>query len=411
VLNRPGDREQLLSPQAPLDSLNTQLTSRCNLRCLYCPQGKGITDDSTDMPRELLDQLIEFVAAQKIPAVGFGYFGETSLYKGWEDSCEKLLDAGARLSLTANFATQLSGRALEVLSRFSYIEMSIDSVNGRLLRDLRPPADARTIVYNLHMIRAKAMARGSTPPFICWPCVLTNKAVPDLCDLVLVAASCWVNRLQLNEMYRFDGTPPEIQNILELPDQAFLEAWEAIRQAVALGAKHDLPVCVAGQEKYEARAEAIRRQAAGSAAPTRLRRTRIQGIQGPSDHFYLEPTPSAGQTRMCLYPWTTAYVAATGDVFACCARGEVMGNVGREGGLDSVLANSRYRDLRRQLLTGDIQDPICRVCTMAPAAPVADLVNRVRRRLGRETWIDRLRRRLRKFAVAAARLAKGAAGV
>jgi len=392
----PRELEEFLSPQPVLDSLNTHLTSRCNLRCLYCPQGKGITDDRTDMPPDLLEHLIQYVASHKVPAVGFGYFGETTLYAGWENSCQRLLEIGTALSLTANFAAPLTTRALDVLSRFRYIEMSIDSVDGGLLRMLRPPIDVRTILYNLHAIRARAMASGGASPFICWPCVLTDRSARELSDLVLFAASCGVDRLQINEMYRFDGTPDEIRNILELPDAEFLAAFDRLEQAVALGRQHALPVSVSGIEKYRARAEAIRMPTTGTAETPRLRRGRIQGIQGPADHYYLGPGISPGQTRLCLYPWSTAYVAATGDVYACCARGTVMGNIQREGGLDSVLVNTRYRELRRQLLTGEIRDPVCRICSMAPAAPIVNQVERVRQRLGRESWTQRLGRHLRK---------------
>jgi len=354
------------------------------------------------MPPALLEHLIQYVASHKVPAVGFGYFGETTLYAGWDDSCRRLLELGTALSLTANFAAPLTARALHVLSRFRYIEMSIDSVDGGLLRALRPPTDVRTILYNLHAIRARAMASGSAPPFICWPCVLTDKSVRELSELVLFAASCGIDRLQINEMYRFDGTPEEIRNLLELPDAEFLAAFDQLERAVNLGKRHALPISVSGIEKYRARADAIRMPATGPSATPRLLRGRIQGIQGPADHFYLGPNLFPGQTRLCLYPWTTAYVASTGDVYACCARGTVMGNVQQEGGLDSVRVNARYRDLRRQLLTGEIRDPVCQICSMAPAGPTGHLIERVRQRLGRESWVQRLGRHLRKYRTSAA---------
>src|SRR5690606_31500685 len=80
------------------------------------------------------------------------------------------------------------------------------------------------------------------------------------------------------------------------------------------------------------------------------------------------PPVSAGNTRMCVLPFTTPSIEPDGGVRLCSAASifdyldeTMMGNI-HEGGLAGVWRNEKFRNLRRSLLTGNGLRPYCDHC-------------------------------------------------
>ena len=76
----------------------------------------------------------------------------------------------------------------------------------------------------------------------------------------------------------------------------------------------------------------------------------------------------AGETRICVLPFTTPSVEPDGTVRLCSAASTYpyiqetnMGNY-REGGLAAVWTNERFREIRSSLLTGVGLKPYCQAC-------------------------------------------------
>jgi hypothetical protein len=80
-------------------------------------------------------------------------------------------------------------------------------------------------------------------------------------------------------------------------------------------------------------------------------------------------TPSAGRgTRDCLDPWFFVLITAGGGLQACCNR-PAFAPLGREKSLSDVLNSDSIRELRRQLLSGELDE----WCANCPAKGLTDI--------------------------------------
>lgn len=80
-------------------------------------------------------------------------------------------------------------------------------------------------------------------------------------------------------------------------------------------------------------------------------------------------TPSTGRsTRDCLDPWFFAFITAGGMLHACCNR-PAFAPLRREERLSDVLNSDSIRELRRQLLSGELDE----WCANCPAKGLTDV--------------------------------------
>ncbi|MCP5043032.1 MAG: hypothetical protein GY944_18565, partial [bacterium] len=137
----------------------------------------------------------------------------------------------------------------------------------------------------------------------------------------------------------------------------------------------------AGIDRY-LDAREIYLHAAGRSGGTQGATVRRQGIQGT---FAMADQAgddlAMGLTRLCDSPWTQIYTDPKGEVYSCCQRGEVMGNLRPGTGLEDVLNQEPYRKLRKQLLTGKNLSPECSQCVIRPPTTPTKLRRLVREKL------------------------------
>ena len=96
--------------------------------------------------------------------------------------------------------------------------------------------------------------------------------------------------------------------------------------------------------------------------------------------YTIEPTPDRA-TRNCLDPWLFAMVDSTRGIRPCCAR-QPIGSISRDSPLTETLNGPEIRELREQLLTGQL-DASCRACPHKSLIDVRALRLRVRAELVR----------------------------
>src|SRR5262245_53303199 len=110
--------------RGPLGKIRLDLTTRCNLRCVYCA-GSQTTYHSEDMPAEIADRamraIIELSHEHRPREIYINGHGETTFIDGWVEVCASLLEHGFALVLTTNLAKNYSRRELEVLASVSTI--------------------------------------------------------------------------------------------------------------------------------------------------------------------------------------------------------------------------------------------------------------------------------------------------
>src|SRR5262249_5309812 len=150
--------DDLLEP-GPLAEIRLDLTTRCNLRCVYCAVSQS-TYQGEDIPLEIAKDAVELIGrltqTKKPVSVHINGHGETTFMNGWVDICRGLLDFELPLFITTNLAKDLSGAELDVMARMNTIMVSMDTADADLLRRMRRKVSLTQIVENIRRIRVTA---------------------------------------------------------------------------------------------------------------------------------------------------------------------------------------------------------------------------------------------------------------
>lgn len=88
-------------------------------------------------------------------------------------------------------------------------------------------------------------------------------------------------------------------------------------------------------------------------------------------------------TRDCVDPWFFAMLNARRELLPCCWHPPI-GTLAVGGSLDAALNGGAIRELRRQLLEGDLNEH-CRACPSRPLAAPQALRERLMRELAEQS--------------------------
>jgi molybdenum cofactor biosynthesis enzyme MoaA len=150
----------LLGP-GPIREVRIDLTTRCNLRCVYCAVSQP-DYDGRDMAAEVLKKavptVLQIAAHNQIEYLSVAGHGETTFMQGWTEVVAALIES-LPVTLTSNLAKEYSAEELHVLGRIQAIAVSIDTCDRELLRRMRRRVDVRQIVTNINLIRAAGLDR------------------------------------------------------------------------------------------------------------------------------------------------------------------------------------------------------------------------------------------------------------
>lgn len=327
-----------------------ELTSNCNLRCGYCALNlPGYV--AHDMAPRHVEQVLAFVAREKIPVVSVNVHGETTQVAGWMEICRRLRETGAQLNIISNFARFFSDEEIATLAGFAGIRISIDSVDRDTLRDIRRSVDLRIVLHNLVRLRAAALVQHGKIPVLGINCVVSQRNVFGLSDLVAFAAANGFQDLTLHDLAEITALPDDRPHHLStLPEEQRRAALQSLQDAWQLGQRLGLRIDV---------------------QPNLLALAKNDGdfvsLMGGTEYFKQEaPTlvmvdpVGAGQTRRCLDPWRVAKVAEDGSVLACCIGRTRMGHLD-DTPLETIFHAEPFRQRRAALLSGNLDDE-CRGC-------------------------------------------------
>ena len=142
---------------------------------------------------------------------------------------------------------------IEVVARFSELQMSIDTVDIQLLKQVRKAVDARTILYNTHLIRSHVLANELPMPKILWTGVLTDQVVSGIHDLVAMAVSSGIRHINFNDVAYFEGTSGAARNIYDMEPGAFMQAAETLERARRLAVRHGIELSIGSAQRVERR--------------------------------------------------------------------------------------------------------------------------------------------------------------
>ena len=188
-----------------VDTVVFAVTTNCNLRCTYCavslPDYRG---EDFDLSR--VEDLAESFSAAKVSLVQISGHGETTMISGWEALSRSFADRNIEVCITSNFSKVFSDAEVDTFARMSWITISVDTVDRKLLKQLRRKVDLRTILDNMAVIKSSARRLGLSPAFN-WQCTLSGDVIFGLIDWFELGLANGVTVFTLGNLIEHPGLP------------------------------------------------------------------------------------------------------------------------------------------------------------------------------------------------------------
>ena len=232
----------------PLGELRVDLTSRCNLRCVYCavsqPDYRG-----ADMSVDTFEAIVA-LAESRGPGftVWLNGHGETTFHDRWTELAERLLAVGSALHMTTNLARAFDPHELDCLSRFRMIQVSLDTVDTELLCNTRRKMRLSTVLRNLDEIRARTDRPGVVTPLLTLGCVVHDRNYTGLPELARFAVAQRFSGVTFWQLVKYPDLPG-VENVYPVPDldpDQFAHAVDRLGCAEKILRDRGVAVLVAG---------------------------------------------------------------------------------------------------------------------------------------------------------------------
>jgi pyruvate-formate lyase-activating enzyme len=125
------------------------ITRECNLRCIMCPQSRGIAPRPAKMPLDLFQSIVDEVYENR-PLIKLYLSGEPLLYAGLFEMIAYAGAKGCRTMIHTN-ATSLTPEMAERLlsSSLTFLSFSFDGGSPEVYERLRPPAKFDQVRSNI----------------------------------------------------------------------------------------------------------------------------------------------------------------------------------------------------------------------------------------------------------------------
>jgi MoaA/NifB/PqqE/SkfB family radical SAM enzyme len=362
-LNPRGEYEN--DPLAPIarSDIMLELTSTCNLRCVYCPKSQpgddklpGRNQDmDEEVTRHLLDHCEKSVKRGNPLTLLLCGTGETTFSKNWMALVRPFLKLSGHTMLISNFARPLDEEELLLLTELDQITTSLDTPNADLLKRIRRKVDLNIFVDNVKRLRAVALSHGRRCPVLNVNCTMTDQVALDLHDLAVFTASMRLHLdiSSLTEMPDIQGQI-KVRCFTRLDDEPFLSFCRQLVDVIVLYRERGLRLNL-----QSTLLDLISRRLNEMASGERV--DAAEELETNSPH----------QTRVCTQPWTRFTAGADGLIYPCCVTVQPIGSISNSS-VDDVLDGKVAREFRRKLLSADMPK-VCRGCSNAALGSVEEL--------------------------------------
>ncbi len=347
-------------------SMTIEVTNLCNLKCRYCWSRASKLTESRVLSTEIIANVVGFCKRYGITTVDLTGGGELTMAPNWQSVCLDFLDNGISLNVTTNLAKPLSREDFDILSRFSGICISLDSVDKQALANTRVGSDITLILYNLIRLRAAAVKLNRNQPKIGFTAVLSAETAPFFCDLASTVVALDAERFHVIDLVVDKRLENNVSPVWVLKDQAAESAKNAITHGLAL--VRSSPTKLIIQPEIEERLSYLGMDHSD---------LHLVSVNDSHRQTYMK-TPSTGQTRNCLDPWQLLQIYGDGKVVTCCFGSFIIGNLNDGKTLEDILDDKSARTLRNQLVTGTL-NPKCNLCTFRPLVPVDEYQQKIQR--------------------------------
>lgn len=296
-------------------------TSRCNARCVMCPQSfRSPGDQGADLPRAVFDQVAPIIPV----AAHLNLFstGEPTLAA---DLAAMIREAQERGNPRAQIWLGTNGKyfppeVVELLREPRMgVQFSVDGGTPEVFESIRRGIAFDELCASLDQVAAR---RGSgTIPRLSFSCVMSKRNLHDLGNIFRLAA-----RYRADQVIVYDEDPENAEAAAFVLDET------------------DRPV-------FDAQHPIINRAGIKYFCSLNFRGGR--------------PGPAAAEPAIpvaCSAPWRVFHLHADGSVRTCCTLCSVMGVVGPRT-FEEVWNGVEYVALRRAFVEQSGIPPACRSCT------------------------------------------------
>lgn len=354
-----------LESAAKTNALWINLTSRCNLRCVYCTVGKPGHIDQ-DISAVSLEKVQAFIRKVRPTRVMVGCYTETTSYEGWTGVVRAIIEQGLSVNVISNLARLLDAEEIDTLARCATLQTSIDTIDRDRLKEVRKGADIRTILYNVVRIRGRALELGITPPRMEWICVPTRENFSGLMEYVGCAIACGVSSISINPVLQFQDAKLKFPDLLDFPDAELREVFAKFEAAAAFACAHGVAFALGNRDLIEERL----RNDDTDEKPAPAARGELVAALGRVA-FYARHLPK-GMTRLCSQPWDNVVLSDKGELYPCTICGTPLAKLDDYERVEDTLSSPAFVKWRQNLLDGT-PGQACVNCLRAPAGSIEEL--------------------------------------
>lgn len=208
-----------------LRTIRVELTTQCNLRCVYCPVSMP-SYKGKDLATENFAAAHSFIANEhKDASIMINGHGETTFHPDWLKFCEPLLQLENPISIITNFARPLMPEEAACLARFRMIQISLDTVDPELLPRLRRKVQLQTIIDNINRVRDAAVG---TEPRISFSCGVYDQSIAGMAALCEFAIAHHISTVTFWQLVKYEDIPNAL-NVYPIPSLPTDDIRAAIR--------------------------------------------------------------------------------------------------------------------------------------------------------------------------------------
>jgi len=365
-----------------------EFTSRCNLRCVFCavcrPGYQG-----RDLDPKILKDITTSLKKRHPRSVNVNGHGETTIYKNWNHYCDDMLEAGMPLHVISNFAKRFSDEEIDTLSRFESIEISCDTNDPELFKQIRRGANLEMVHHNIIAVLKHAEAQNRRLPRISLSCVVSDKNIFKLEPLAVLGKELGVDMFNFCNLTRYPDLEGALNpnHISEMPPALLPRAQDSltsvfdylkgqgIKYQVQEGLLDSLQRKLSEIAQPPQEVEPVKDISTSQETGEETSESRAHPLAAHRYAVSPQDVCSQKQTRNCLDPWEFIFIRANQEINPCCWHRSLY-TLSAHQSLDDVYNNRPFRNLRRQLLTGELP-PDCLNCPSRGWTTVEHLRDRV----------------------------------
>ena len=321
------------APPTFLRSAKVKLTARCNLRCVMCRYGRGLSLPELEEARfsEVMDELAH-LGCRKVHFSG----GEVFARRDFERIAGRAAAAGMKVALTSNLTLVTKDRAKALMrSKINSISTSLDGATARTHERVRGmPGAFKKTLKAMEMLTRERERRGRRTRLRV-NFVMMRSNFREYAEVVRIAGDCGAT--EVHPMPVDVGPNSDLRltkRLIREYNEMIAPRVHEVRRAMGMSTEASF-VYPFGRTGLHVMESARGRYAGG---------------------YYRD--------HLCFAPYTHMFIAWDGHVYLCCmtnGRMDSLGNVASQS-VEAIFRGERFAEVREGMKSARL--PSCHACDM-----------------------------------------------